>query len=60
MIKVDKNEFSGSGNGLILLAELCIAVKAVAGTLGLTNEFVLEGLAYALKKEADKDETNMH
>lgn len=60
MIKVDKNEFSGSGNGLILLAELCIAVKAVAVTLGLTNEFVLEGLAYALKKEADKDETNMH
>lgn len=59
MIKVEKNEFSGSGNGLILLAELYVAVKAVAGTLGLTNEFVLEALAYALK-EADEDETDMH
>lgn len=59
MIKVDKNEFSCDGAGLILLAELCIAVKAVAGTLGLTNEFVLEGIAYSLKKEADKDETNL-
>ena len=59
MIKVDKNEFSGKGHGVILLAELCLAVKGVANALGLTNELVLEVLGYALK-EADKDETDMH
>lgn len=58
MIKVDKRKFSCDGTGRTLLSDLYIAVKAVADTLGVTTEFVLEELAYALK-EADEDETNL-
>ena len=59
MIKVDKDEFSGSGNGLTLLTELCLAVEGIANAIGLTNEFVLGAVGYALKEEADEDETNL-
>lgn len=58
MIKVDKDEFNREGHGLMLLTELCVAVIGVANALGLTNEFVLEAIGYALK-EADKDEADL-
>lgn len=55
MIKVDKDKLEVSGMGLILVAELTLAVDEIANAIGMSHKDILTTIDHALDEGIKND-----